>query len=184
MRSKVLFALYNHNFFLNLTLLYFVILIYQINLSGRVGFFIYFITVLYFISVIKLNFISMKTINVTYWVSTSLIALLFAMSSIQYMLHSPEIVAGIEKLGYPSYLLDILGTAKILGAIVLLLPRFPRLKEWAYAGFVFDLIGAFWSHNAVGDYAGSLFIVVPLILLGISYFTFHKRQTNLKTATI
>jgi hypothetical protein len=58
----------------------------------------------------------------------------------------------ITALGYPAYFLCILGTWKILGVIVILLPNFKLLKEWAYAGFFFAMIGALISHMAVGDY--------------------------------
>ncbi len=124
----------------------------------------------------------MKTINIAYWISTGLIALLFLMSGLMYLTRSPQIVEGMEMLGYPAYLLDILGVAKLLGGIALLVPKYPRLKEWAYAGFVFDLVGAFWSHAAVGDVSGGFSVIVPLAILATSYLTFHKRQHQLQTA--
>ena len=93
-----------------------------------------------------------------------------------YFTRDPKIVAGIDTLGYPLYLLDILGVAKIIGIIILLVPRFPRLKEWAYAGFAIDLIGAIWSHIAIGDTSSVPFISAFVALLAASYVTMRKLE--------
>ncbi len=124
----------------------------------------------------------MKAIKITYWVTTIIPAALFAMSSVMYLTHNPALVAGMKTLGYPLYLLDILGTAKILGAIALVIPKFPRLKEWAYAGFVFDIIGAIWSNIANHNFSDIAFIIFILLLVGVSYFTYHRLQANHKLA--
>ncbi len=116
----------------------------------------------------------MKTTKITYWISTVLFALVFATTSFLYLTHSQIITTKLQGLGYPLYVLDILGTAKILGVIALLVPRFPRLKEWAYAGFTFDLIGAFWSHSAVQGWEKAVPIVVPFTVGLISYLTYHR----------
>jgi len=71
------------------------------------------------------------------------------------------VLAGLTHLGYPAYFPLILGTWKLLGVLALLAPRFPRLKEWAYAGIMFDLTSAALSHAASGD--GAADIVVPLV---------------------
>lgn len=120
----------------------------------------------------------MKTLKLTYWLSTGLTALLFAFSSYLYLSQNPELVLNIQKLGYPVYFLSILGVAKLLGAVALIIPKFPKLKEWAYAGFVFNLIGAFWSHLATGDVSGSFAVIIPFLLVIISYITFHKLLTE------
>jgi hypothetical protein len=91
----------------------------------------------------------MKVTRVTYWASTILFSLIFATTGTLYLLKSPVMVTKIISLNYPLCLLAILGTAKILGAVALAVPKYPRLKEWAYAGFYFDFIGAFWSHLVV-----------------------------------
>lgn len=78
--------------------------------------------------------------------------------------HPPDMVSQMHQLGYPAYFMTILGTWKVLGAIAILLPKFPRLKEWAYAGMVFDLTGAAASHAMSGDPVGK--ILTPLVLLG------------------
>jgi hypothetical protein len=102
---------------------------------------------------------------VIYWITTALVALGFAMGGIADLGASPEMVAAMTHLGYPIYFLTILGAWKLLGALAIVVPKLPRLKEWAYAGMVFDLTGAAWSHLASGDGAAQL--VAPVVLLGL-----------------
>ena len=74
----------------------------------------------------------------------------------------PDAVAFMTALGYPPYFTPFIGVAKLLGSIAILIPGFPRIKEWAYAGLVFDLIGAVYSQIAVGmPSAGLLFMLLP-----------------------
>ena len=121
----------------------------------------------------------MKILKITYWTTTIILVFLFAMNVFMYFTKNPQIIAGINTLGYPLYLLNILGVAKILGIIALLIPKFFRLKEWAYAGFTFDLVGAMWSHIAVGDTSSIAFVFVFIVLLVVSYATMRKLQTQL-----
>ena len=86
-----------------------------------------------------------------YWIVTGLFCALFALSGTGYLLQLDRFVEGITHLGYPLYVLTILGVAKLAGAVALLLPGRPILKEWAYAGFAFDLLGAIASHSFAGD---------------------------------
>ena len=79
-------------------------------------------------------------------------------------------------LGYPEYLMTILGTAKLLGVVALLMPRFPLLKEWAYAGFTFDLLGASASHAFVRD--PPMETALPLIILGIAAASYVLRPAS------
>jgi uncharacterized membrane protein YphA (DoxX/SURF4 family) len=119
----------------------------------------------------------MKATKAIYWTSTILFALVFALTGTLYLIHNPQMVAKLAALGYPPYMLAILGTAKILGAIALVVPRFPRLKEWAYAGFVFDFLGAIWSHVAVQGVGRSAAVVlVPLALVTVSYVSYRKLE--------
>ena len=85
------------------------------------------------------------------WVSTGLIVLIMGISAVSYLLRVPHFVESTHELGYPTYFMSILGVAKLLGVLALLWPGWPRLKEWAYAGFTFNLVGATWSHLAVGQ---------------------------------
>ena len=92
------------------------------------------------------------------------------------LMGAPEILAGLEHLGYPAYLAKILGTWKLLGVVALLAPGFRRLKEWAYAGFFFNLTGATLSHFASGDAVGQA--IAPVIILSIgllSWSQLHRR---------
>ena len=78
---------------------------------------------------------------------------------------SPQMLEGMAHLGYPAYFVSILGAWKVAGALAVLAPRFPRLKEWAYAGMAFDLTGAAMSHASSGDDLGK--IITPLVLMAI-----------------
>jgi|SRR6185437_4022642 len=90
---------------------------------------------------------------ITYWVATALLAIGMLQSGILAELRTKQWVDLVTALGYPVYFLNILGTWKILGVIAILIPRFPILKEWAYAGFFFAMTGALVSHLACHDYA-------------------------------
>lgn len=100
---------------------------------------------------------------IVYWVTTALVAFGFAAGGLADLTRNPEVMAGMRHLGYPDYFATILGAWKVLGAVAVLVPRQPRLKEWAYAGMVFDLTGAMSSHLASGDAASVL--VAPVVLL-------------------
>ncbi|PWT92983.1 MAG: hypothetical protein C5B55_05345 [Blastocatellia bacterium] len=97
-----------------------------------------------------------------YWLITSLIVFAVLSGGVAELVQRRETVEGMLHLGYPLYFISILGVWKVLGAIALLIPRFPRLKEWAYAGIVFNMTGAAVSHAATGD--NTTHIVVPLVL--------------------
>ena len=89
-----------------------------------------------------------------------------------------EEVKMMTDLGYPTYLMTILGVWKILGAIAILIPKFPLLKEWAYAGFFFAMSGAIISHFAIGD--SILKILPPLLLLVLTLISWYFRPENKK----
>ena len=109
-------------------------------------------------------------VNGFYWVVTGLMAAFMLMASIPDVLRQRQAIEVFGHLGYPAYLLLFLGTAKILGVIAVLLPDAGRLREWAYAGLVFDIIGALYSHLSVGDPVNVWgFAVVGLVLVGGSY---------------
>jgi uncharacterized membrane protein YphA (DoxX/SURF4 family) len=103
----------------------------------------------------------MRAKPIVYWTTTILVA--FSMSGgIAQLARVPGVVDGfVRVLGYPAYFVTILGVWKVLGAIAILVPRFPRLKEWAYAGIFFDLTGAAASCAAVGGQA--FHIIAPLV---------------------
>lgn len=116
-----------------------------------------------------------KKLKITYWVVTALFVLPMLMSGFGYFTKGEKFIEGMTHLGYPVYLLNILGTFKILGAVAILSNFNRTLKEWAYAGFFINLLGAFASHLSVGDDA-SLF-TPPLVILaiaGTSYALWRK----------
>jgi DoxX-like protein len=119
----------------------------------------------------------MKTLKSAYWIVTCLMAAFMLMASIPDILQIPQAVAIFMHLGYPAYLLPFLGTAKILGVIVVVLPAFRNLKEWAYAGIVIDLVGALYSHLVVGDPPSAWAMpLVGLLLVGGSYFCYRNES--------
>ena len=91
----------------------------------------------------------MKSSKTIYWVVTGLMTAFMLMASIPDVLQADQAVSIFGHLGYPTYLLPFLGTAKILGVAAVLVPRFRTLKEWAYAGLVFYVTGALYSHLSV-----------------------------------
>jgi len=107
----------------------------------------------------------MNTRRIAYWITTGLTAFVFLSGGAGELARPAPLMAGMAHLGYPAYFVTILGVWKILGGIVILAPRLPRVKEWAYAGMLFDLTGATASHASVGDPVAK--IVTPLIILGI-----------------
>ena len=110
-----------------------------------------------------------------YWVSTSLLAIGMMGAGVQEVRQAPEILQAAHRLGYPDYVLTLLGLAKLVGAPLLLIQRFPHLKEWVYAGFSFDFGGAIISHTVVGD---TFLQVLPAIfsaaLLVVSYYSYRS----------
>ncbi|RPE14421.1 DoxX family protein [Chitinophaga lutea] len=118
----------------------------------------------------------MKKTNIIYWILTGLMAAGMGVGAIFDALSWPEAVAYVTRLGYPASLVPFLGIAKILGIIAILVPGYPRLKEWAYAGLIFDLVGAMYSHIAFGDPASTWApIILFIALVGGSYYYHHKR---------
>ena len=105
----------------------------------------------------------MKAKNIIYWIATGLTAAMFAFGGVVDFGRGPQVAEAMKQLGYPLYLAAILGVWKILGALAIVFPRTPLLKEWAYAGIFFDLTGASASHAFSHDTAAH--IITPLILL-------------------
>jgi hypothetical protein len=116
-----------------------------------------------------------KSTRIIYWITTGIIflweGLLPALTS-----HTPLAVEGIRHLGYPDYFRMLLTVFKVAGALALVLPLVKgRLKEWAYAGFVFTLISALVSHWAVDGFSGhTLFPLLVLAILLASYLSYHR----------
>jgi DoxX-like family len=116
--------------------------------------------------------------RIAYWVTTALTAFMFLSGGVMDIVQPPDLLKGMTDLGYTAYFTTILGVWKVLGGITVLVPGFPRLKEWAYAGMFFDLSGAAASHAAVGDPVAK--IVTPLVLLGIVMASWALRPESRK----
>ena len=114
---------------------------------------------------------------IAYWVTTALVVFELALGGVWDVLRVPQVRGLIERLGYPQYFLVILGIWKLLGAVALIVPRFPRLKEWAYAGVLFDLTGAVASQLATGWMdAGT--IAYPIAMTGIAVASWALRPPS------
>jgi uncharacterized membrane protein YphA (DoxX/SURF4 family) len=107
----------------------------------------------------------MKSKTITFAIVTVLVCLAFAGSGIANVVHAPHIAKDMAHLGYPAYFSTVLGAWKILGALAIAVPAFPRVKEWAYAGMMFDLTGAAISRAVVGD--GAAGVIPPLIVASL-----------------
>ena len=118
----------------------------------------------------------MRAKSIVYWITTVLVA--FSMSGgIAQLARVPGVVDGfVRVLGYPPYFVTILGFWKVAGAIAILVPGFPRLKEWAYAGIFFDLTGAAASSAAVGG--GAFHILAPLVVAVLAVTSWALRPQS------
>jgi uncharacterized membrane protein YphA (DoxX/SURF4 family) len=113
---------------------------------------------------------------IAYWVTTLLLALECLAGGIMGALQRPPFTAIMKHLGYPDYVMTIIGVWYVLGGVALLVPRFPRLKEWAYAGLFFIYTGAIASRLAIGD--GVVTLVGPIILIGLVIASWTLRPST------
>ncbi|RYF63712.1 MAG: DoxX family protein [Cytophagaceae bacterium] len=118
----------------------------------------------------------MKKTNILYWIFTGLFAFFMLGSAIPDILIMPMAVEGFKGIGYPAYLVPFLGWAKLLGVIGILVPGYPRIKEWAYAGLIYDIIGAIYSVAFVEPISTwAPMLLIPAIGAA-SYVYYCKRQ--------
>ena len=123
-----------------------------------------------------------KTNKIIYWISTIWLSLGMLSTGIVQLIKMQEEVESITRLGYPGYILTILGIWKILGIVAILIPKFPLLKEWAYAGFFFIMSGAIFSHLAIGDGAKDFF--GPVLLLVLTVISWYFRPVNRQISSV
>mgnify|MGYP001548955788 FL=1 len=117
----------------------------------------------------------MKKTKIGFWSPTGILSALILMGSIPNLLSSHDSQEMFKHLGYPMYLSPFLGLAKTLGIIAILVPGFPRLKEWAYAGLFFDITGAMYSGISTGDpIVQWLPVLIGYVLIFGSYIYHHK----------
>jgi uncharacterized membrane protein YphA (DoxX/SURF4 family) len=115
--------------------------------------------------------------TIAYWLTTLMGPASFVIGGTLYLTGDPQALAAFEHLGYPAYFAYILGIAKLLGAITVVLPGLPLLKEWAYAGFFFTLIGAAASHALAGD-SFLAHSVPPLFFLALTLASWALRPDS------
>ena len=113
--------------------------------------------------------------KIAYWGATGLVGIVTLLAAFAYLTTAPQAVENFRHVGYPQQLRVLLGIAKLAGALVLIVPRLPTLKEWAYAGFTFMWIAAVVAHYLAGDGAMSL---LPLALLGSLAVSYVTRPAN------
>ena len=126
-----------------------------------------------------------KAGKITYWIATAWLALGMTVTGTGQVIKMKEGQGGVDMithLGYPVYLLTLLGTWKILGVAAVLIPKFPLLKEWAYAGFFFLTTGAIFSHIASGDAVSAIF--PSLLLLILAVVSWYFRPANRKIISV
>lgn len=136
-----------------------------------------------------LNFDTMETQNksqkrnkIIYWIFTLWMSLGMVSTAIVQLIRNKDELANFANLGYPSYLMTIIGVWKILGVIAVLIPKFPLLKEWAYAGFFFVMSGAFISHCIVSDTFSKTFPAILLLVLVIISWYFRPAERKISIA--
>lgn len=123
-----------------------------------------------------------KRTRIIYWIATAWLALGMVSTGIVQLIRLPSEVDNFTQLGYPIYLLTLLGVWKILGTVTVLMPKFPLLKEWAYAGFFFVMSGAIISNLASGNPVSS--IVPSLLLLILTVVSWVSRPAHRKTGAL
>lgn len=116
--------------------------------------------------------------KIAYWITTALIALAYAAGGYFDIKQPAEMLKDMESLGYPLYFLKMLGVWKLGAAVVLLAPALPRLKEWAYAGILINLVGASVTHVVRHDPVNN--IVTPLVILAIALTSWALRPASRK----
>jgi hypothetical protein len=122
---------------------------------------------------------NLKTI--AYWTTTILGPTSFVIGGVLGLSHSDQVISSLTHLGYPAYFGTLLGAWKLLGALAITVPGLPRLKEWAYAGFVFDLTAAAISHASVGDGGGE--VAAPLVYLVLVLASWALRPASRRLAS-
>lgn len=121
----------------------------------------------------------MKTTKIIYWTTTILFAAFMIFSAIPNIMSSPDSIEFVSThLGYPKYFIPFIGVAKLLGSITILIPAFNKLKEWAYAGLSFDLIGAVYSIINVDGFDPSMLVMVIVFAVAATSYILNTKLQN------
>ena len=122
-----------------------------------------------------------KKTRIAYWIITGLLCFCL-LGGIGQLFRVKQVVDGFAPLGYPTYFISILGFWKVMAIIAILIPKFPLLKEWAYAGVFFAMTGASASHIAIHDSA--FHIIVPLVIAALAVGSWYLRPASRRITTI
>lgn len=128
-----------------------------------------------------------KRNKITYWIATTWLALGMVSTAAVQLFKAKEGQGGVDSithLGYPIYLLTLLGAWKILGVVAVLIPKFPLVKEWAYAGFFFAMSGAIFSHIALGDSVKEILPASLLLILTVASWYFRPADRKIALSTV
>ena len=118
----------------------------------------------------------MKWKSISYWVITGIVAFFIGSGGVAELVRVPGNIEGLVHLGYPAYFATIIGFWKVLGAIAILAPRFPRLKEWAYAGIFFNMTGA--AATGVFTHSAAWHVIVDLVLTALTIASWALRPAS------
>ena len=124
----------------------------------------------------------MKRRMLVYWLTTGLFCAVLGFSGFAHFSHLEPMVEAMTRLGYPLYFMTILGSAKLLGVAALLAPGRPLLKEWAYAGFAFNMLGATASHASTGDPLSETIRPAAVLVLGAASYLLRPAARRLPSA--
>ena len=117
--------------------------------------------------------------NIAYWIATVLTVVALGGSGVMQLLKPPELVANMERLGYPLYVMSLMGVFKIAGVITIAVPKLPRLKEWAYAGIFINMVGGAYSHVASKDPIGEAVPVMVILIFALTSLTLRPESRRL-----
>src|SRR5262249_60901837 len=119
------------------------------------------------------------TKRIAYWMTTGIVVFAMFSGGIAELTQRPETIEGMTQLGYPLYFVMILGVWKLLGSVALVIPGFPRVKEWAYAGIFFNMTGAAVSHLVCQDAAWHVLVTLALAALAVASWGLRPRSRRL-----
>lgn len=122
----------------------------------------------------------MKTTKIIYWVTTILFAGFMIFSAIPDIIMQNETKQFMIHLGYPEYFIPFIGWAKLLGSIAILIPGFVKIKEWAYAGLTFDLLGAVYSNIMTDGFQIGLLVLVPVFVVAIVSYFYNQKMYSIR----
>ncbi len=117
----------------------------------------------------------MKSTKIIYWISTGLFAAFMIFSAVPDIIMMDDAVKFMTHLGYPKYFIPFIGYAKILGSLAILIPGFKKIKEWAYAGLVFDLLGAVYSNISTDGFQPGMLVMLVIFAVVITSYIFNQK---------